>query len=129
MKKERPISPHLQIYKPQITSMMSITHRASVVATYIMLILFAIFIFAYAFMPDLECLGWLINSDEGVLLLRAVLIPYTFVLFFYFFSEIRHICWDLGIGFEIETAYKSAYAIIAGTIIFASITWIIIFLG
>ncbi len=129
IKKERPISPHLQVYRPQITSMMSITHRASVVATYFMLIFFGLFVYAYAFMPDLECLGWLINSDDGAILLKAILIPYSFVLVFYFLSEIRHIFWDLGIGFELQTAYKSACAILAGTLTIPTLIWIIIFLA
>ncbi len=126
--RERPLSPHLQVYKPQITSMLSITHRATGVALYFGVILFGFFLYAYAFLPDIEIVGWLINNDTGILVLKAILIPYSYALYFHFCNGIRHLFWDMGFGYEIHTAYKSGYAVILFSLIFTSLTWIVVFL-
>lgn len=126
--RQRPLSPHLQVYKPQITSMLSITHRATGVALYFGVILLGLFLYAYAFMPDLEIVGWLINNETGICVLKAILIPYSFALYFHFCNGIRHLLWDIGFGFDIPTAYKTGYAVILFSILFTGITWIVVFL-
>lgn len=125
----RPLSPHLQVYKPQLTSMLSITHRATGVALYFGVIVFALFLYAYAFLPDFEPVGWLINNEDGIKFLKFVFIPYSFALYFHFCTGIRHLFWDMGYGYDIETAYKSGYLVILCSLVFTALTWITIFWG
>ncbi len=125
----RPLSPHLQVYKPQLTSVLSITHRATGVALYIGVIFFALFLYAYAFLPDFELVGWLTSNEDGIKILKTIFVPYSFALYFHFCTGIRHLFWDMGYGYSIETAYKSGYMVILCSLVFTALTWITVFLG
>ena len=117
---ERPLSPHLQIYKPQLTSVLSITHRG----TGIFLALGALF---------LSC--WLLaiaNGPEAYTALQnhitawygqIVLFAWVFSLYYHLCNGIRHLFWDMGRGLEIKTTYMSGYAVIVFSIIFSTATW------
>ena len=106
----RPLSPHLQVYKPQLTSMMSIFHRGTGIALAVGTLMLAAWILSVAAGPEaLECFNGFAGSWFGQLLLLG----WTFSIFYHLSNGIRHLFWDAGKGFEIETAYKSGYAVLA----------------
>lgn len=120
---DRPISPHLQIYRWYLTMMLSILHRATGVALSIGLILLTWWLVALASGPDaFEPVRWLVDSWFGGL----VLFVYTYVAFHHCLSGIRHLAWDAGYGFELRAAYRSGYGVFIGAAALTLIAWIAI---
>ncbi len=115
----RPLSPHLQVYKPQLTSVLSITHRG----TGVFLTLGAFFLSAWLLAlasgaEQFNCLQTHIASWYG----QCFLYAFVFSLYFHLCNGIRHLFWDAGMGLEIGTAYKSGYAVVAISIILTVLT-------
>ena len=109
MAKERPISPHLQVYKPQITSVLSIFHRITGVALTFGLILSVAWIFTLSLGEEyFEYFSLFIKSWFGLL----ILFGFTFALNYHFCNGVRHLFWDAGYGYEISTVYKSGLAVV-----------------
>ncbi|SLN14062.1 succinate dehydrogenase, cytochrome b556 subunit [Oceanibacterium hippocampi] len=106
---ERPLSPHLQIYRPQITSVLSILHRMTGVVLGIGTLLLAWWLIALATGPEsyATAAGFL-GSWFG----QLVLLGFTWALFYHLCNGIRHLVWDTGRGFELETAAKSGMAVL-----------------
>jgi succinate dehydrogenase / fumarate reductase cytochrome b subunit len=120
---DRPISPHLQIYRWYLTMMLSILHRATGIALSIGLILLTWWLVALASGPDaFEPVRWLVDSWFGGL----VLFVYTYVAFHHCLSGIRHLAWDAGYGFELRAAYRSGYGVFIGAAALTLIAWIAI---
>ena len=120
---DRPISPHLQIYRWYLTMMLSILHRATGVVLSIGLILLTWWLVALASGPDaFEPVRWLVDSWFGGL----VLFVYTYVAFHHCLSGIRHLAWDAGYGFELRAAYRSGYGVFIGAAALTLIAWIVI---
>ena len=93
----RPLSPHLQVYRPQITSVLSIFHRITGVALATGTLLMTAWLVSAATSPDLfYSVQAFIFSWLGTLLLFG----WTVALFFHFFNGIRHLVWDAGYGFD-----------------------------
>ncbi len=106
----RPLSPHLQIYKPQLTSVLSILHRITGVALSVGTILLVYWLVAAASGPGaFATAAGFIGSWLGLLLLFG----WTFALFFHLANGIRHLFWDAGIGFELKTVYASGWTVVA----------------
>jgi succinate dehydrogenase / fumarate reductase, cytochrome b subunit len=118
---ERPLSPHLQIYKPQLTSVLSFSHRATGVA----LAVGSIFL-----------VWWLVAAVSGGGAFEAaqnfwgswlgllLLFGWSFSLFFHLCNGIRHLAWDAGYGFELKEAYASGWAVVAASGALTVIAWI-----
>ena len=118
----RPLSPHLQVYKPQLTSMMSILHRGTGIALAVGTVMLAAWILSVAAGPDaLDCFNAFAGSWFGQLLLLG----WTFSIFYHLSNGVRHLFWDAGKGFEVETAYKSGYAVLASAVILTVIAVIV----
>ena len=111
---KRPLSPHLQVYKPQLTSVLSITHRGTGVFLSLGSLFLTCWLVALATgeqaFTDLQqhCTAW-----YG----KIILIAFIFSIFYHLSNGIRHLFWDAGKGLDISTAYKSGYAVIASAII------------
>ena len=106
----RPISPHLQVYKPQLTSVLSILHRITGVALAIGTILRVYWLIAAASGPEAFAgAEALIGSWLG----RILLFGWTFALYFHLTNGIRHLFWDAGFGFELKTVYASGWTAVA----------------
>jgi len=107
---ERPISPHIQVYKPQITSVLSIFHRITGVAITVGTLLLTWWLVAAAYGPEqfAVCQAFL-GSVIGQLLLWA----FTFAVFYHLGNGIRHLAWDFGWGFEMGQLRTSGIAVIA----------------
>jgi succinate dehydrogenase / fumarate reductase, cytochrome b subunit len=117
----RPLSPHLQIYKPIPTMVMSIAHRMTGAALYFGTLLVAWWLIAAATSEEYFNL---VNGFFGSFLGRLVLFGYTWALIHHMLGGIRHLIWDTGAGMDKDTATKAAYATIAGSVVLTFIIWI-----
>ena len=118
----RPLSPHLQIYKPQLTSVLSILHRATGVFLTIGTVLLSYWLVAAASgLEAYEHAQGIIGSMLGQLLLFI----WTLALFYHFCNGIRHLFWDAGYGLEIESVYRSGRHVIWVPVVLTLICWII----
>lgn len=115
-----PLSPHLQIYRPQLTSMMSILHRATGIALAV---------------GTLVLLYWLVAAAQGMeayetaqrcissLPMQLLLVGWTFAFYYHLCNGVRHLLWDSGWGFELGTAYKTGYIVIAAALVMTVLSW------
>jgi len=118
----RPLSPHLQVYRPQLTSVMSILHRISGVALTAGTLLLTWWLVAAVEGPEaFEVVQAIIGSWFG----RVVLLGFTLALFFHLCNGIRHLIWDLGSGYEIATVYKSGKWVIGWTLGLTLVSWLV----
>ena len=96
---DRPLSPHLQVYRPLINMSMSIIHRITGAALYGGTILLAAWLAAAAFSPD----GFaLLNGLLGSWLGKLVLIGFTWAVLHHLLGGVRHLIWDMGWGFDLK---------------------------
>ena len=121
---DRPLSPDLQIYRPQLTSVLSITHRLTGVVLSVGSPLLVYWLIAAAAGPSAyTALHGFLASWLGLLLLLG----WTFSLFFHLCNGIRHLFWDAGYGFDLQTIYASGWAVVAISIVLTLAAWIISF--
>jgi succinate dehydrogenase / fumarate reductase cytochrome b subunit len=119
---ERPLSPHLQIYRPMLTMMMSIVHRITGMALYGGTLLLAWWLVAAASGPKaFDTAQWVFGSWIG----KLVLFGYTWALLHHMFGGIRHFVWDMGRGFEHPAREYSARAALAGSIVLTVLIWFV----
>lgn len=118
---ERPLSPHLQVYRPQYTSVLSILHRITGVFLTLGTLLLVWWLAAAASGPDaFETVQWFMGSFLGYLLLFG----WSAALFYHLCNGIRHLVWDAGYGFELDSAYRSGIGVLIATAILTAVTWI-----
>ena len=118
---KNPLSPHLQIYRWHISSLLSITHRISGVINLLSLILIFFWLLVLSFDQSIYKLFLLMaNSFFG----KFILIGFTWSMTFHVLSGIRHLIWDLGYGFEIKTAKISVIIVIISSFILTIIFWL-----
>ncbi|MFZ2100832.1 MAG: succinate dehydrogenase, cytochrome b556 subunit [Oricola sp.] len=118
----RPLSPHLQIYKPIPTMVMSIVHRITGAALYVGTLLVAWWLIAAASGPDYFAF---VNGFFGSWFGMLVLFGYTWALIHHMLGGLRHFAWDLGHLFEKHTATKLAWANLAGSVVLTLAVWIV----
>jgi succinate dehydrogenase / fumarate reductase cytochrome b subunit len=117
---KNPLSPHLQIYRWHISSLLSITHRISGVINLLALILIFFWLLVLSFSEsNYELFLLIINSFFG----KFILIGFTWSMSFHLLSGIRHLFWDLGYGFEIKTANISGIIVIISSLTLTIILW------
>ena len=118
---KNPLSPHLQIYRWQISSLLSITHRISGIINLLALILIFFWLLILSFGENnYELFLILINSFFG----KFILIGFTWSMSFHLLSGIRHLIWDLGYGFEIKTANISGVIVIISSLVLTILFWL-----
>jgi len=122
VKANRPLSPHLQIYKPIPTMVMSIMHRITGAALYFGTLLLAWWLISAA---SSEAYFNLVNGFFASFLGRLILFGYTWALLHHALGGIRHFMWDLGHGFDKHFATKMAYATAIGSVSLTILLWII----
>ena len=116
-----PLSPHLQIYRWHISSLVSITHRISGIINLIALILIFFWLLVLSFSENnYELFLLIINSFVG----KFILIGFVWSLSFHLLSGIRHLAWDLGYGFEIKTANISGIIVIISSLFLTILFWL-----
>ena len=124
--RQRPLSPHLQVYKPQITSTLSIIHRATGVVNAIGGLFVAAWLVSIA--SDADCFAWsqqILASWFGKLALFA----FSASLIYHLLNGIRHLLWDIGWGMEIETVQKTGYLVVALSLILTALLWFVALRG
>jgi succinate dehydrogenase / fumarate reductase cytochrome b subunit len=117
----RPLSPNIQIYRPQLTSVLSIANRITGVVLSL---------------GGLGLVAWLVAAAlgpqpyaavQGALISwlgQVVLVAFTFVFFLHLCGGIRHLVWDTGRGFELRSIYASGWAVIAASIVLTAAAWV-----
>ena len=120
-RRERPLSPHLSVYRTPITMTMSIIHRITGGALYFGTLLVALWLMAAA--SSQATFDW-VNWAFGTWLGRLILFGYTWALMPHMLVGVRHLVWDTGAGLEKHTASKIAWATLAGSIVLTLLIWI-----
>lgn len=110
----RPLSPHLQVYRPQITSMLSILHRATGVGLLVGTSALVCWLLAAASSAEYFALiDGLLTSWLGTL----VMLGSAWALCYHLANGIRHLIWDMGLGFELETVTKTGMAALGASVL------------
>ena len=117
----RPLSPHLQVYKPQLTSVLSILHRISGIALAVGTVLLVWWLVAAS--TGVDAFNT-VQRGIGAWIGRLCLLGWSFALFYHLCNGIRHLFWDMGQGFELETAYKFGWGVVVVSIALTLIAWI-----
>ena len=120
---DRPLSPHLQVYRPQLTSMLSILHRATGIALSVGAIYLAIWVIAAsATSPRAYAL---FSSFNMSIVGRIVLGGWLFSAYYHLCNGIRHLFWDAGYGFELKDAYRSGWIVVGVSLVATIVSWIV----
>lgn len=120
---DRPLSPHLQIYRWYFTMALSIAHRITGVGLALGLVLLTWWLLALASGPEaFASVHGIVDSWFGAL----VLFIYTAVLFYHMGNGIRHLVWDVGYGFDPEVARLSGAAVLVFAGVMTLIVWLVI---
>ena len=122
MAKPRPLSPHLQIYRPQLTSVMSISHRASGAALAAGTLLLCLWLVALAAGDRWYGVAALVVSHT---LGQLVLFGYSVALIYHALNGVRHLSWDRGIGLTIPAVYRSGWTVLLLTVGITALLWTI----
>jgi len=121
--RSRPLSPHLEIYKPQITMVMSIVHRITGVGLVLGFALLTWWLVAAAWSEGaLE----LVNTTMGSLPGQVILFGFTWALFHHMLGGIRHFIWDFGRGFSEKSRFGLAWFTIIGGVVLTGLVWALV---
>jgi succinate dehydrogenase / fumarate reductase cytochrome b subunit len=116
----RPLSPHLQVYKPQITSVLSILHRLTGIGLAAGAVVLVCWLNAAAYGPDA------FESAQGLLATwfgRLLLLGWTWALFYHLCNGIRHMYWDAGRGLELRQVQITGWFVVVASLGFTLISW------
>ena len=117
---ERPLSPHLQVYRPQLTSVLSIMNRVTGMAISAGTLLFVWWLAAAATGPQaFDRVQGFIGSPVGLF----VLFGWTAALFYHFYAGIRHLAWDAGYGYELGDVHRSGWLTMGATVVSTVLVW------
>jgi succinate dehydrogenase / fumarate reductase cytochrome b subunit len=118
----RPLSPHLQIYKPQLTALMSISHRLSGVFLSLSSLVLVYWLMAVvAGEPTYQQVQNLFNSWLGLVFLFG----WSLALFYHLCNGIRHLSWDIGLGMDIKTVYITGSLVWVATFLLTGLAWLL----
>ncbi|HLI10026.1 MAG TPA: succinate dehydrogenase, cytochrome b556 subunit [Alphaproteobacteria bacterium] len=119
--RRRPQSPNIQIYRPQLTSVLSIANRISGVVMSVAAVGLVLWLLAVAAGPETYAIAHnLLTSVLG----RIVLLAVTFSFFLHLCGSIRHLVWDAGYGFELAAIYASGWAVVAASVVLTVAAWV-----
>ncbi|MCC6598597.1 MAG: succinate dehydrogenase, cytochrome b556 subunit [Alphaproteobacteria bacterium] len=117
---DRPLSPHLQVYKPQLTTMLSILHRACGVALALGSLMVVWWLVAAACGP--EAFGTA-QQFAASPLGTFMIFGWSVALFYHLCNGVRHLIWDTGHLLKIENAYRAGYAVLCATVLLTAAVW------
>lgn len=118
----RPLSPHLQVYRWQITMALSILHRLSGIALAIGTVLLVFWLMALAAGPVAFAGA---QDFLGGFLGRLMLFGWTAALFYHFCNGIRHLAWDAGWGYDNETVTRTDWLTVGATVGLTLFAWVL----
>ena len=117
----RPLSPNIQIYRPQLTSVLSIANRITGVILTLGAVGLVIWLSAAAAGPkSYELVQGAIGSWAG----RIVLFGCTFAFFLHLCGGIRHLVWDTVHGFELRSIYISGWTVVGASVVLTVAAWV-----
>ncbi len=120
MSKPRPLSPHLQVYRPQMTSMLSIAHRATGVVLSTGTLLLCAWLVSLSMGADsYATMSGLLAHPLG----QFVLFGYSVALIYHAMNGIRHLGWDLGFGLTLPLVYRNAYIVLIASVVLTVALW------
>jgi len=116
----KPLSPHLQVYRPQVTSVLSITHRLTGLVLVLAAMLLTYWLAAAAYGPGAFARAQIVlESWFG----RLVLFGFTFSLFYHLLNGLRHLGWDMGKGFDLTRLRITGALVVVGSIALTLLSW------
>ncbi len=115
----RPLSPHLQVYRPQITSTLSIMHRMAGVALAVGTLLFVWWLAAAA---SSDAAFALVAGLMGSVVGWVVIAGFTLALWYHFCNGLRHLWWDAGHGFELSEVHATGKLVVAASLVLTVLT-------
>lgn len=119
-KRERPLSPNIQIYRPQLTSVLSIANRMTGIVLGLCAVALVVWLLAAAAGPDAYlAVHRFFLSWAGQMLLFAC----TYLFYLHLCGGIRHLVWDAVYGFELRTIYASGWIAVIASVALTIITW------
>ena len=120
----RPLSPHLGIYRKQISTVLSILHRMTGIALFGGALLLVVWLAIAAYWPaqygsfyELAC------SSLG----RLVLFGFTWAFYYHLCNGIRHLFWDMGKGFSVPVMTRTGWAVVFFSLLFTAASWACVF--
>ena len=120
MARTRPLSPHLQVYRPQMTSVMSILHRAAGVVLTTGTLIMAAWLVSMALGKEAyDVVVMVIGHPLG----QFVLFGYSVALIYHALNGVRHLGWDLGFGLTIPQVYKNGQIVLFLTVVLTIGLW------
>ena len=122
----RPLSPHLQIYRWQISMFTSIAHRVTGALLSLGSIFLAIWLISAGSGPDTFAT---VNGFAGSWFGQLLMFGWSFALFFHLCNGIRHLVWDMGAGLDLKTAHTTGYAAIGVAAVLTVLVWIWAFIA
>ncbi len=126
VKEKRPLSPHLQVYKIQITSLLSILHRVTGIVLYAGSVLLTLWFVALAAGPQsYEAMQDFLLSSIGLILLMG----WSFSFFYHLCNGIRHLMWDIGLGYEMSAVRLTGWMVIISSVLSTIVSWILVIFG
>lgn len=124
VERDRPLSPHLQIYRLPLNAVLSITHRLTGMVLSLGAALVIFVLIAAASGPTAYQTAYaVVSSWPG----QVILFLFTAALYYHLCAGIRHLVWDVGHGYSLEAARIGSYAVLAGTAVLTLLTWLIAF--
>ncbi|QFI71342.1 succinate dehydrogenase, cytochrome b556 subunit [Bradyrhizobium betae] len=118
--RQRPTSPNIQIYRPQLTSVLSIANRMTGMALSAYAVALVVWLVAVAAGPVSYAT---VQSFIGSWLGQILLLGCTFSFLLHLCGGIRHLAWDLGYGFSLGAIYASGWAVVATSVTLTALTW------
>ena len=117
----RPLSPHLQVYRPQLTSVLSIMHRGTGIALGAGTLLLVWWLVAAASGGDAYAD---VQAFWGSWIGRLLLLGWSFTLFYHLCNGLRHLFWDAGKGFDLDAAYRNGWLVVGAAIVLTVVAWV-----
>ena len=122
MKEKNPLSPHLQIYKWHITSLLSITHRIVGVVNILIIISICLWCLSLFFgQNNYQIIQSTLSTKFGKFLIISICWTFSF----HILNEIRHLFWDSGFGFDLKTAKITGVSVLVGSLILTILFFLI----
>ncbi|MGA8171522.1 MAG: succinate dehydrogenase, cytochrome b556 subunit [Methylocystis sp.] len=119
---KRPLSPHLTVYKPMLTMVMSMAHRVSGVVLYLGALLLALYLLGLALGPGaFGVVSWIVNGFIG----HVIVLGFSWALFHHLLGGVRHALWDRGLYMDPKGRELLAQATLGGGIILTLLNWIL----
>ena len=122
MENNNPLSPHLQIYKWQISSLLSITHRIVGVINFLAIILICVWAISIIFgQNNYSVINVFLNTNFG----KFFVISLCWTFSFHILNELRHLFWDLGYGFDLKISKITGVLALIGSFVLTTLFYLI----